>query len=235
MNPSLIELTGLLQPPAKDTVMVLFADDTLRGTKSDSHKHLQQCTAYAKQYKVYLVTGLFVHDENLCLCLIGPSGELLCRQGASQLSERLSAKLRPSLTQYVTQTPLGAIALCVDADIYFPQVLRTVARKGADIVISIQQVQEDIDPSVRLKATVWNAAQTNNLYVVNLSANGCVVACPAAVTRNRDGYLVRRTSIVPIRFGLSLQKLAEVRARVPIMEALNTDLIKTHEEALGRW
>lgn len=230
-----MEVVASLQPPSSDARLVAFADGTIREAKAEVHKHLEQCVAYAKRHQVYLVTGLIVHDGNLCLCLISPAGELVCRQAANQLSDTLRSRLAAGSVQHVIQTELCNLTLCVDADIYFPQVLRAASLKGADVAISIQRLDPGEDTSARLMGSVWNASQTNNLYVMNLAANGCTVTCPSPLTRNRDGYLVRRTSVVPVRFGFNTRRLDEVRARFPLLESLNTRMVKNYEEQLKRW
>lgn len=230
-----MEVVAPLQPPSSDARLVAFSDGSIRETKTDVHKHLQQCVAYAQRYRVYLVTGLMAHDENLCLCLLSPDGELLCRQAANQLSEALRGSLVADGCQQVVQTELCNLTLCVDADIFYPQVLRSAALKGADVAVSIQHLDPGENTPSRLMASVWNASQTNNLYVVNLAANGCTVTCPAPLTRNRDGYLVRRTSVVPVRFGFNTRRLDEVRTQFPLMESLNTRLVQNYEEELKRW
>lgn len=229
------EVVAYMHPPSSDARLVAFADEDIHETKADVHKHLQQCAAYAKRHEVYLVTGLLVHVGNLCLCLISPEGELVCRQGANQLSGTLRDRLSPADVQHVVQTDMGNLTLCVDADIYYPQVLRAAALKGADVAISIQRLEPGEDTPSRLMATVWNASQTNNLYVMNLSGNGCTVTCPAPLTRNRDGYVVRRTSMVPVRFGFNMRRLDEVRAGLPLLDSLNTRMVQNCEEELKRW
>lgn len=109
-------------------------------------------------------------------------------------------------------TELGNLFLCVDADIYHPQVLRTAALKGADAVLSVQCLDPAEETPERVLCTVWNAAQSNNVYVANFAAGGAVVCCPAPVTRAGDGYLVRRTDALPVRFALNMERLDEIRA-----------------------
>lgn len=229
------EVVAYLQPPSSDARLVAFAGDEIRESKADVNKHMLQCAAYAKRHEVYLISGLVVHDNHLCLCLIGPTGELVCCQGANQLSMALRGRLTPAAKQQVVQTELGNLTLCVDTDIYYPQVLRAAALKGADVAVSVQHLEPGEDSPSRLMASVWNAAQTNNLYVMNLSGNACTVTCPAPLTRNRDGYIVRRTSLVPTRFGFNMRRLDEVRAGLPLLENLNTRLVQNYQEELKRW
>ena len=101
-------------------------------------------------------------------------------------------------------TELGNLFLCVDADIYHPQALRTAALKRADAVLSVQCLDPAQETPERVLCTVWNAATRNNVYVAIFAAGGAVVGCPAPVTRAGDGDLVRRTDALPVRFALNI-------------------------------
>lgn len=235
MENFITEVVSNMKPPSPDARLIIFTEKDIHVSKLQVHKHLQICAEYAVQHKVYLVSGLLVHNGNLCMCLIGPEGDMLCRQAAIQLSMAFGGKLLPENVQQVVQTELGNIALCVDMDAFYPQVMRTAALKGADLVISVQHLDPVDDTPERLMCSVWNAAQTNNLYVVNLSGNACTVTCPAPLTRNKDGYLVRRTGIVPLRFGFNMRRLDEVRAQFPLLDQINTSFIRNYAEELKRW
>lgn len=50
----------------------------------------------------------------------------------------------------------------------------------------------------------------------------------------RDGYLVRRTGAFPMRFGLNLTRLDDVRSGFQIMENINTRLVQNYAAELGR-
>lgn len=228
------EVVSHMQPPSEDVKLVVFSSSDILSSKLEVHKHLLLCAEYAQKYEVYLVSNLLIHNDNLCLCLISPKGEMLCRQAAVHLSMALGPRLKHAALQQVTHTELGNIALCVDSDSHYPEVLRTAALKGADLVICIQHLDPAEDTPEHLMVTAWNAAQTNNFYVLNFSGGGCSVTCPAPLTRNKDGYLVRRTRMVPVRFGFNLDKLDEVRASLPLLESFNTRLIQAYQEELKK-
>lgn len=221
--------------PSPDARMVLFTDEEIHSRRLDVEKHLQLCAEYAAKFEVLVVSALTVHEKNLCLFLFGTDGKLLCRQPAIHLSMALRGQLEPASQVHVAHTALGNIALCVDVDTLHPQVARTAALKGADLLISIQYLDPVDDTPERLMCSVWNIAQSNNLYVINLSGNSCTVTCPAPLTRAQDGYLVRRTSVVPTRFGINLDRLDEVRAQFSLLENINGGLVRSHSDELKRW
>ena len=72
-----MEVVAYLRPPSPDVKLVAFAGGDIYKTLAEVHEHLKECAAYAKRYHVYLVTGLLIHNHNLCLCLIGPEGDLV--------------------------------------------------------------------------------------------------------------------------------------------------------------
>ena len=165
-----IEIRPPFQPPSEDAKLVLLADGGIHFDGADLRRHLSRCVRYAREHRVHLVSGLFVHEGNLCLCLLGPDGQALCRQPALHLSLPLRGALRPGERAEVVHTELGNLFLCVDADIYHPQVLRTAALKGADAVLSVQCLDPAEETPERVLCTVWNAAQSNNVYVANFAA-----------------------------------------------------------------
>lgn len=228
------EVLSSFHAPSSDTKLVIFADETVRESKLSVKKHLLLCSEYAANYRVFLLSGLIEHNENLCMCLLNPAGKIVCRQAAVHLAPAMQWKLQPADEISVVHTELGDIFLCVDADIFHSELVRAAALKGADLILSVQHIDPAEDKPERLTCSVWNAAQSNNLYVVNLSGNSCTVACPAPLTRNQDGYLVRRTACVPTRFALNLPRLDEITSHFQILEHINTELISHYAEELGR-
>lgn len=228
------EAVKLWEPPSEDTRLVLLTDDTVHTGRKDVGSHLLCCADYAKEHQVWLVSGLVVNQDNLCLVLFGPDGSALCRQPAIHLALPMKGTLKPADQVQVIHTKIGNLYLCVDADILHPETLRAAALKGADIVINIQHLDPVDDTPQRLMSSIWNAAQTNNYYVVGLMSSSCAVACPAPLTRNKDGYLVKRTHNLPLRFGLNLERLDDVRSHFQIVEGINNRLVQNYAEDLGR-
>ena len=233
MNLFAAEIQPWLQPPSGDVQLVLFADEQLHLDEPDVKRHIAGCVKYARQYSVHLVSGLFALDGCLCLALFSPKGDPLCLQKAIHLALPLRHSLHTGERVEVVNTPLGNLCLCVDVDIFCPEVARTAALKGADILLSIQHLDPVDDTHERLMSSVWNAAQSNNLYVVNYSVGGATVACPAPLTRARDGYQLRRVPGLPVRFGMNIDKLDEIRSNLQLMENINTTLIQNYSAELG--
>ncbi|HIX64821.1 MAG TPA: hypothetical protein H9736_01080 [Candidatus Anaerotruncus excrementipullorum] len=228
------ELLPPFQPPSNPEVqLAVFAEEGVHEQLGETGEYLSRCAHYAIRHKLYLVTGLFCYDGALCLCLLGPDGMPVLRQGALCLPPRW-AGLRPADRLEVAPTRLGSLCLCPGEDILHPQVARTAALKGADLLLAVQRLDPAAEtPCLRL-FSAWDAAQTNNLYVVHYAAGKASVCCPAGVTRAGDGWLVRPTGELPVRFGLNMARLDEVRGRLQLLEGLNPHLAQRYAGELGR-
>lgn len=233
MENYITEVVAPFCAPSSDARLVVFADDSIREDPMDALKYLMRCSQYALRFKVYLVSGLLVHDGNLCLSLFNPRGKAICRQPALHLALSMQGLLTEGDEVQVVPTDLGNFYLCVDEDICHPQTVRAAALKGADTVISVRRIDPIDSTPDNLLLTAWNASQSNNVYVVSVSCTGVAVTCPSLVTRARDGYLVRQSQTRPVRFGLNMERLDQVRDNLQIMQNINTSLVQRYAPELG--
>lgn len=217
--------------PDRDVQLVIFFGDQVIHL---SPEYLERCRTYAVSHKVFLVSELGLAQKSLCLYMFSPQGEIVCRQAALYPVMPFSGALEPGETVQITHTSLGNFCLCVDEDIHRPQVLRTAALKGADIAISMRRPGLNAESApTRLLQTVWNGAQSNELYVVGLDTTGLTVCCPAAMTRAKDGWLLRQ-SPPPVRFGLNIGRLDTHRHHNGLAEYLPVQIVENHFDLLRR-
>lgn len=111
--------------------LVVFSDVKSYIPEWDTPDYLNACRKYAMKNNVYLVPSRFVVNNILYLCLFSPKGEVLGIQGATHRNLYNQAELSQYDKIEPIQTPIGNIFLCVDVDIYHPQVLRIARMKGA--------------------------------------------------------------------------------------------------------
>lgn len=131
------------------------------------HSRLSQCLPQVCDEKQRLPgSSRFVVNNILYLCLFSPKGEVLGIQGATHRNLYNQAELSQYDKIEPIQTPIGNIFLCVDVDIYHPQVLRIARMKGAQIVIASQFIDSYQLSRHMLTTGIWNAAQSNGVYVV---------------------------------------------------------------------
>ena len=216
MEPLVVEILPLTRAPSSDAGLVLIEGATsLIADPEAVRRHLLTCASYAKKYTVCLLSGLFLLEDALCLCLFGPDGLPVDRQGALWGAMALQGRTQPGQEATILDTPFGRVFLCVDEDIRDQRVLRTAALKGAGLVLSVRMMDVAED-------TVEELYQT-----------ACRVCCPAPLTRAQDGFLVRRETNIG-RFILNFDRLDEVRQQLPLLDALNTEVFLHHQNELGR-
>jgi predicted amidohydrolase len=94
----------------------------------------------ARQYRVYVVVGLPERDSRTgrfynSAVLIGPDGRVLATyRKRSHLLESSWASIGEGKVP-VVRTPLGRIAIAICADLYYPEIARSAAVDGADLLV----------------------------------------------------------------------------------------------------
>lgn len=187
--------------------LVIFSDVKSYIPEWDTPDYLNACRKYAMEHEVYLVPSRFVVHNILYLCLFSPKGEILGIQGALHRNLYNQADFSQYDQISPIDTPIGKIFLCVDVDIYHPQVLRVARMKGAQIIVSSQFIDSYQLSRHMITTGIWNAAQTNGVYVVGCCNCFSAVAAPCSLTENESGYLVEPENSHSLFAKLFLNKL----------------------------
>ena len=195
----------LKTPPDSD--LIVFSDNRTYIPEWDVRDYLNAGQKYAQQYQVYVVPGRFVVNNILYLCLFSPDGEILGIQGATHRNLYSQSKLSQYDKIEPIATPIGCIFLCVDVDIYHPQVLRIARMKGAQIVVASQFIDTYQLSRNMLTTGIWNAAQSNGVYVVGCGNCFSAVTAPCCLTPDESGYLVNPSTAHSLYTKLYLNKL----------------------------
>ncbi|MBC8570687.1 hypothetical protein [Zongyangia hominis] len=177
--------------PASDLVVFSPAKDYI--PEYDTKNYLSQCMEYAMKYAVYLVPSVFSAFDYLCMTLIDREGNILGAQRAVHLNSLSLSHFRKAENLKIFPTELGAIALCVDVDIYHPFQVRMLKMMGAQLLVSAQHLQNRDYNRGRILSGPWNAAQQNNLTVVSVSNKRCCVTAPCEATEDKSGFVVYPT------------------------------------------
>lgn len=170
--------------------LVIFSDIKSYIPQWDTPDYLNACRKYALEHKVYLVPSRFVVENTLYLCLFSPQGEVLGIQGATHLNLYNQDDLTRFDRVEVLDTPIGRIFLCVDVDVYHPEVLRLARMKGAQIAVASQFIDSYQLTRHMVTTGIWNAAQTNGMYVVGCCNCYSAVAAPCSITPENSGYII---------------------------------------------
>lgn len=170
--------------------LVIFSDIKSYIPQWDTPDYLNACRKYAMTHKVYLVPSRFVVDNILYLCLFSPEGDVLGIQGATHLNLYNQDHFEHYNKVDVIDTPIGCVFLCVDVDIYHPEVVRLARLKGAQIVVASQFIDSYQLSRHMVTTGIWNAAQTNGVYVIGCGNSFAAITAPCSITPDETGFMV---------------------------------------------
>lgn len=182
---------GLDERPSAGTDIVVFSDVMPFVGQESAGEYLMRCRDYAVRHRVYLVPARFVLRGFLCMCLMSPSGAMAGIQRAAHLNLSLAGAAKRADEISVIQTKIGKIFLCVDTDIYHPEVLRAAKLTGAQIVVSSQYIDERDYTHEHLVSGAVSASASNFVYVVNVAGHHCSITAPRVATHDGSGFVLR--------------------------------------------
>ncbi len=215
--------------PAWGGNFVMFATETgLPIEEAQSKEYLRRCCKYARHYEVWLVPERFVLMGYQCMCLINPAGKVVGAQKALHNGPGHKASGKRSTGVEVFATEFGGIFLCVDVDIYRPEVTRIVGAMGAQIVLCSQFIRRGDYAGSMVLTGAWNAAQLCGVYVVAVTNQFNCVCVPVALSPLGDGFLKPAGLRLPMTQQLKTEKLAELLRPKP----LNRKLYALHRQEL---
>lgn len=215
--------------PAWGSNFVVFSGDPgeLIG-EADAKDYMRRACKYARLYQVYLVPERFVLLGYQCMCLISPQGKVIGAQKSTHL--RLPAKPggKRGVTLEVFSTEFGGVFLCVDVDVYHPEVARIAAEMGAHYMICAQEMgRADYSTSMVLSG-IWSASQHNSLFGIAVCNQFHCVCAPLAITPMQDGFFVKPTLKTPV----TIKLLADDLAAAPRRRLLSRKLYAVHRAEL---
>ena len=176
--------------PAWGSNFVVFAGETGQPIpEADTKEYLGRCCKYAKHFQAWLVPERFILMGYQCMGLINPEGKVLGAQKAICNGPAFKSQAKRSATLEVFHTQIGSIALCVDVDVYRPEITRIASNMGAQIIICSQSINQGDYSSHMVLTGAWNAAQIAGAYVIAVTNQFNCVCAPIESTTLRDGFL----------------------------------------------
>ncbi|HAN43849.1 MAG TPA: hypothetical protein DCP97_00515, partial [Ruminococcaceae bacterium] len=159
-----------------------------------------------------------------------------CIEGTQQaihLNLSYKSKYNKGDAVNVFETPFGNIFLCVDVDIYKPEVLRTAAAKNAQIVVSSQFILDCDYDFNKIYFGAYNAALSNGFFVINTNNNTSSVIGPVLSDEN-DGFAVAPMRRLPITATLNTDYLQKFKFADSIFESINRQICSKYSNKLWR-
>jgi len=191
MNEMQLSIVEPFTSPTWGSRFVVFSSNTGTPIPEDRvQEYLARCCKYAKLHGVWLVPERFVFSRSQCMCIINPGGKALGAQKAIYSSPSFKLPTEEKNTDIdVVSTEFGGVFLCVDADVYHPEVCCIACGMGAQIIICSQTIRREDYSSHMVLNGAWNAAQLTGACVIAVSDQFNCVSVPIDATPARDGFL----------------------------------------------
>lgn len=181
--------------------------------------YIGRCCKYARHYKVWLIPERFILLDYHSMCLINPEGKVIGAQKAlfNGPGHRSGKK---SATMEVYPTDFGTVCLCVDVDIYRPEVSRIASAMGAQIIFCNQNILQGDYGSHMVLSGAWNAAQLAGVYVVAVTNQFNCVCLPLSLSPLGDGFLNAPSFKLPMTQRIKAEKLDSLPRPRPLTRKL---------------
>jgi len=203
--------------PAWGSNFVVFSGESGHPIPEQQTKeYLRRCCKYAVHYETWLVPERFILMDYQCMGLISPQGKVVGAQRAIFASPAFASRAELSSAAEVFPTPYGGVFLCVDVDIYRPEVSRIAAGMGAQIIVCSQSITQSDYSSHMVLTGTWNAAQLAGCYVIAVTNQFNCVSAPIELTAMRDGFLTPPGLKMPMTQRVLVDKLEQLRRPKPL-------------------
>jgi len=172
--------------------------------ETDSREYIEQVKDLSQNYKIAICPGSYWQKEKSNIyhesCLI-INGEVRLTQRQIYLA-RWERKLGFSRGTKIELKEIKdwSIALIISTDVFYPQVSRMAALKGADIVLSPVGFTGEKNRALQISG-MWQEVQQNQFFAVESGFNGflgeqsfwgkSVIYAPLEMTEKENGFLTR--------------------------------------------
>jgi len=172
--------------------------------EADSREYIEQVKELSQGYKIAICPGSYWQKEKNNIyhesCLI-IDGEVQLKQRQIYLAcwERELGLSRGAKIE-LKEIKDWKVALIISTDVFYPQVSRMAALKGADIVLSPVGFIGEKNQVLQISG-LWQEVQQNQFFAVESGFNGflgeqsfwgeSIIHAPLEMTEEGDGYLER--------------------------------------------
>ncbi len=183
-----ITVVRQFEAPPQGSKYVVFMQEEPYISEESAFEHLKKAIKYSRFFKVYTVPLRFIRDDRITMCMISPEGEILGAQEAVHLSLAHRGNLSHSEDISIITTEDASFFLCVDVDIFHPEVSRAASLMGAQVLICSRFMDIINDTPHRVCQGCENTAISNKLYLLDATEEGGRFINPMSITE-----CVRRT------------------------------------------
>jgi predicted amidohydrolase len=183
-----------------------YPDRSIRSliNEADSREYIEQVKELSQGYQIAICPGSYWQKEKNNIyhesCLI-INGEIQLNQRQIYLArwERELGFSRGAKIE-LREIKDWKLALIISTDVFYPQVSRRIALRGADIILSPVGFRGENNPALQVSG-MWQEVQQNQFFAVESGFNGflgeqnfwgeSMIHAPLAMTRRENGFLAR--------------------------------------------
>jgi predicted amidohydrolase len=183
-----------------------YPDRSIRSliNEADSREYIEQVKELSQGYQIAICPGSYwqkeknniYHESSLII-----NGEIQLNQRQIYLArwERELGFSRGAKIE-LREIKDWRLALIISTDVFYPQVSRRIALRGADIILSPVGFRGENNPALQVSG-MWQEVQQNQFFAVESGFNGflgeqnfwgeSMIHAPLAMTRRENGFLAR--------------------------------------------
>ena len=201
--------------------IVIFQQKNLYSILNDGAALIECAKDFAVKNETYVVPGFYVKDGFLKSCIIDDRGETKGEQNAVHLG-KIFKNLTRGIDINIIETPFAKVFLCVDIDIYKPEVIRAAALLGAELIISMQYINEEDFCESMILSGAWQEAQQNCIYIVNTSNIESFITGPCETVSDLSG-VIGKSKESSLYCELDKKLRDEAYNKFPVFDSFNID------------
>jgi predicted amidohydrolase len=216
--------------------------------EADSREYIEQVKDLSQNYKIAICPGSYWQKEKSNIyhesCLI-INGEVRLTQRQIYLArwERQLGFSRGTKIE-LEEIKDWNIALIISTDVFYPQVSRMAALKGADIVLSPIGFTGEKNRALQVSG-MWQEVQQNQFFAVESGFNGflgeqsfwgeSVIYAPLEMTEEGDGYLERSSGQQSLIIAeLDNEQRRKAISKFDVLSQLNREFYRQMKMFRGR-
>jgi len=217
--------------------------------EADSIEFIEQVKELSREYRIAICPGSYWQKEKnnfyheSCLII---NGEVQLKQRQIYLARR-ERELGFSRGTKIELKEIKdwKVALIISTDVFYPQVSRMIALKGADIVLSPVGFTGEKNRALQISG-MWQEVQQNQFFAVESGFNGflgeqnfwgeSVIYAPLEITKKGDGYLERSSGKQSLIIAeLDNKKRRKAISKFDVLSQLNREFYLQMKMFRRRW
>ncbi|HAJ33579.1 MAG TPA: nitrilase [Candidatus Atribacteria bacterium] len=216
--------------------------------EADSTEYIEQVKELSRECKITICPGTYwqkeksniYHESSLII-----NGEVQLKQRQIYLA-RWERELEFSRGEKIDLREIKdwRLALIISTDVFYPQVSRMAALRGAEIVLSPVGFIGEKNRALQVSG-MWQEAQQNQFFAVESGFNGfleeqsfwgeSVIYAPLEITEEGDGYLERSSGQQSLIIAeLDNEQRRKVISKFDVLSQLNREFYQQMKMFRGR-